>query len=172
MKKTLTIIYIILFVIAIFVLQMFVIDSRELFGVKPNLILICVIVVSLWFGVYTGSIFSLIIGMITDILFGNGIGLFTISYSIVGVLVGLFSNNYRKESKVALVCVTCISTAIFELVEYIMYFATTNTYTSILYFLYQVAITSILNIIIVYIVHSLLYKLISFFENGLDIYDM
>ena len=106
MKKTLTIIYIILFVIAIFVLQMFVIDSRELFGVKPNLILICVIVVSLWFGVYTGSIFSLIIGMVTDILFGNGIGLFTISYSIVGVLVGLFSNNYRKESKVALVCVT------------------------------------------------------------------
>ena len=164
MKKTLTIIYIILFVIAIFVLQMFVIDSRELFGVKPNLILICVIVVSLWFGVYTGSV--------TDILFGNGIGLFTISYSIVGVLVGLFSNNYRKESKVALVCVTCISTAIFELVEYIMCFATTNTYTSILYFLYQVAITSILNIIIVYIVHSLLYKLILFFENGLDIYDM
>ena len=133
MRKTLTIIYIILFIIAIFVVQMFVIDNKELFGVKPNLILICVIVVSLWFGVYTGSIFSFIIGMITDILFGNGIGLFTISYSIIGVLVGFFSNNYRKESKVALVCVTCVSTAIFEFVEYIIYFVTTNVYTSILY---------------------------------------
>lgn len=171
MKKTLTIIYLLLFILIIFVFQMFVIDERELFGVKPNLILISVIVVSLWFGLYTGSIYSFIIGFITDILFGNTIGLFTISYTITGVLVGFFNYNYRKENKIALLYVTCIATAVFELIEYIIYFIVTKEYNSILYFIYQILITSILNIIIVYIVYSLLYKIISFFEDRLGIYD-
>ena len=54
MRKALTIVYLLLFILIIFVFQMYIIDERELFGVKPNLILISVIVVSLWFGLYTG----------------------------------------------------------------------------------------------------------------------
>ena len=56
LKKILTFLYLILFFILIYVLQIFVIDGRTLFGVKPNLILISVIVISLWFGIYKGSI--------------------------------------------------------------------------------------------------------------------
>lgn len=73
LKKCLTVVYIILFIILIFFIQLFVIDSRTLFGVKPNLILITVIVASLWYGVYTGTFFSFIIGFITDLVFGNNI---------------------------------------------------------------------------------------------------
>lgn len=171
MKKALTIVYLLLFILIIFIFQMFVIDERELFGVKPNLILISVIVVSLWFGLYTGSIYSFSIGFITDVLFGNTMGLFTISYTITGVLVGFFNYNYRKENKFALLYVTCIATAIFGFVEYIIYFILTKKYNSFLYFIYQILITSILNIVIVYIVYSLLYKIISFFEDRLSIYD-
>lgn len=172
MKKTLTIVYLLLFILIIFVFQMFIIDERELFGVKPNLILISVIVVSLWFGLYTGSIYSVIIGIITDMLFGNNIGLFTIGYAITGVIIGFFNYNYRKENKIALLYLTFIATAIFELIEYIIYFVITKEYTSILYFVYQIILTSILNIVIVYVVYSLLYKIISFFEDRLNVYDV
>lgn len=172
MKKTLTIVYLLLFILIIFVFQMFIIDERELFGVKPNLILISVIVVSLWFGLYTGSIYSVIIGIITDMLFGNSIGLFTIGYAITGVIIGFFNYNYRKENKIALLYLTFIATAIFELIEYIIYFVITKEYTSILYFVYQIILTSILNIVIVYVVYSLLYKIISFFEDRLNVYDV
>lgn len=172
MKKALTIVYLLLFIILIFIFQMFIIDQREIFGVKPNLILISVIVVSIWFGLYTGSIYGFIIGIITDILFGNAMSLFTISYSITGALLGFFNYNYRKENKVALLYVTCIATAIFEFIQYVVYFIITKEYTSILYFIYQVLLTSVLNIIIVYIIYSLLYKIVSFFENRLNIYEM
>ena len=172
MKKTLTIVYLILFILIILMFQMFVIDERELFGVKPNLILISVIVVSLWFGLYKGSAYAFIIGLLTDMLFGNNIGLFTITYSITGALVGFFNYNYRKENKIALLYVTCIATAVFEFIQYIVYFLITKEYNSIFYLLYQILITSILNIIIVYIVYSLLYKVISFFEDRLNVYDM
>lgn len=172
MKKALTIVYLLLFILIIFVFQMFIIDERELFGVKPNLILISVIVVSLWFGLYTGSIYSVIIGIITDMLFGNNIGIFTIGYAITGVIIGFFNYNYRKENKIALIYLTFIATAIFELIEYIIYFVITKEYTSILYFVYQIILTSILNIVIVYVVYSLLYKIISFFEDRLNVYDV
>lgn len=172
MKKALTVIYLILFILIIFIFQMLVIDQRELFGVKPNLILISVIVVSLWFGLYKGSIYSFIIGIIIDMLFGNNIGLFTITYSITGALIGIFNHSYRKENKIALIYVTFIATGVFEFIEYIIYFITTRQYSSILYLLYQIVLSAILNIIIVYIIYSLLYKVVSFFEDRFSVYDM
>ena len=172
MKKALTIVYLIIFLLLIFILQMLVIDGRTILGIKPNLILITVIVVSLWFGLYIGSAYGLIIGIIADILFGSNFGTFTICYSVVGALIGFFSYNYRKENKIALVYVTLIATAIFEFLEYVIYFIISGHYNSILYLLYQIILTSILNVVIVYIVYSLLYKLLSFFENRLSVYDM
>ena len=172
MKKVLTIIYLIFFIVLIFTLQIMLIDGRTILGVKPNLILITVIVVSLWFGLYAGSFYGLIIGIITDILFGNNIGMFTIVYSIIGALIGFFSYNYRKENKIALVYLTVIATAVFEFVQYIMYFVISSHYNSILYLLYQLFATSVLNVVIVFIVYSLLYKILSFFENRLNMYDM
>ena len=172
MKKVLTIIYLIFFIFLIFTLQIMLIDGRTILGVKPNLILIKVIVVSLWFGLYAGSFYGLIIGIITDILFGNNIGMFTIVYSIIGALIGFFSYNYRKENKIALVYLTVIATAVFEFVQYIMYFVISSHYNNILYLLYQLFTTSVLNVVIVFGVYSLLYKILSFFENRLNMYDM
>lgn len=172
MKKVLTIIYLIFFIVLIFTLQIMLIDGRTILGVKPNLILITVIVVSLWFGLYAGSFYGLIIGIITDILFGNNIGMFTIVYSIIGALIGFFSYNYRKENKIALVYLTVIATVVFEFVQYIMYFVISSHYNSILYLLYQLFATSVLNVVIVFGVYSLLYKILSFFENRLNMYDM
>ncbi|MBQ9012189.1 MAG: rod shape-determining protein MreD [Bacilli bacterium] len=172
MRKILTIIYLIFFIVLIFTLQIMLIDGRTILCFKPNLILITVIVVSLCFGLYAGSFYGLIIGIITDILFGNNIGMFTIVYSIIGALIGFFSYNYRKENKIALVYVTVIATAVFEFVQYIMYFVISSHYNSILYLLYQLFATSVLNVVIVFIVYSLLYKILSFFENRLNMYDM
>lgn len=167
LKKILTIIYIILLIALVLFLQLFVIDSRTLFGVKPNLILITVIVVSLWFGVYTGTFFSFVIGLFTDFLFGNTTGMFTIAYTLTGAITGLINNNYRKENKLSLVYVTLISTAIFEFIQYIEYLFITYSYSSLLYFVKQVVISSLLNIIIVFIIYGAIYKIVDKFESNL-----
>lgn len=167
LKKTLTIISIILFIILIFFIQLFVINDRTLFGVKPNLILISVIVVSLWYGVYTGTLFALIIGFITDILFGSTTGMFTIAYTITGAITGIINDNYRKDNKMSLVYVTLIFTAIFEVIQYFEYLMITHSYTNIFYFLKQVLLTSILNTVIVFIIYGVIYKIVESFESNL-----
>ena len=76
---------IILFIIALFI-QLFIFNNMELFGVKPNLILICVIVVGLYTNIYSSTIFSFLVGIIVDLLFGSG-GMFIISYTAIGMLL-------------------------------------------------------------------------------------
>ena len=167
LKKILTIIYIVLFITLIFFIQMFVINNRTLFGVKPNLILIIVIVVSLWFGMYKGTIFSFVIGLISDMLFGNTIGMFTIAYTITGIITGYINTSYRRENKMSLVYVTLIFTALFEFIQYFEYLLMTQTYSSFFFFLRQVIISSLLNTIIVFIIYGIIYKIVDKFESNL-----
>lgn len=167
LKKILTVIYIILLIALVFFLQFFVIDSKTLFGIKPNLILITVIVVSLWYGVYTGTFFSFVIGMCTDFMFGNTTGMFTIAYTLTGAITGFINYNYRKENKMSLVYVTLVFTAIFEFIQYIEYLLLTHTYSSFLYFMKQVVMSSVLNTIIVFIIYGVIYKIVDKFESNL-----
>lgn len=172
MKKVLTVLYLILIILLMYLVQTLVINNISIFGVKPNLILISVIVVSLWFGLYKGSIYSVCIGIITDMLFYGNISFFTICYALTGSLVGLFSKYYRKENKIALVCVTVIATGIFEIIQFIIYFVSTKHYNQVLFLIYQIFFTALLNVVIVCIVYSLIQKILSFFDDNVNIYEM
>ncbi len=171
LKKFLTFVYIVLFIFIIFLFQTMIIDGKELFGIKPNLILITVIVASLWYGAYVGVTYSLIIGIITDLIFGN-YGTFTICYFITGTVISLINNNYRKENKIALVYVTLIASSIFEILQYFIHLINTGIYSNIFTLLIHIVLSSLLNIIIVYIVHSLLYKLLRYFDKNIGDYSV
>lgn len=168
MKKFLTYLFIFLLVVCLYILQIFVIDGHSLFGLKPNLLLISVVTVSLWYGLYVGSIYSFIIGFITDLIFGS-YGQFTICYSIVGCIIGFLNYNYRKENKVALLYVTALATCIFEFSQYILFIFKTTSYISVIYLLKHIIIASLLNICIAYIIYGILYKITEKLDD--DIYD-
>jgi rod shape-determining protein MreD len=164
-KNILTVIYIILVVLIIFLIQLFLVNPRSLFGIKPNLILIMSIVISLWYGIYIGGISSFCLGVMTDLLFGSTSGIFTIAYTIVGILIGALNYNYRKENKMSLVYVTIIATSLFEIIQFLCYIFFYDVSASILYLLKQVIISSLLNIIIVYIVYSGIYNISEYIED-------
>jgi len=165
-KRVITIIYILILLISVFAFQLFVINSRDLFGIKPNLILILVIVASAWYGEKIGGIFSFIIGFVTEMLFGLN-GIFLVSYTIVGIIVGYLNNKYNKENRISLVYITIIATFIFEFIQYIVYALSFKIYSNVFYFFKQVVISSILNIVIVFIVYSLIHNLIGYFDSRL-----
>ena len=165
MKKHLKGLYIALVIIAIYLLQLFVINQHSLFGFKPNLILISVIVVSLWFGLYPGTMFSFFIGFLTDILFGNSHGIFTLSYTITGMVIGFLNDNYQKENKLSLVYVTFMAVVIFEFIQYVSYTILIGSYSSIWFLVKQIFMSSILNIAIVYLVYGMIYKIAKKVEN-------
>lgn len=167
-KKILTYIFIILFVIVIFLLQIYLIDSRTLFGVKPNLILISVITISLWYGLYVGAFYSAIIGIMADLIFGSANGQFLICYAVTGTIIGFLNYNYRKENKNSLLYVTVLATAIFEFTQSVIYIFEMNSFVNFFYLLKQIVISSLLNICIAYIIYGLLYKISEKIDDNLN----
>lgn len=169
-KRIFSYFFMLLVLIGIFVFQVYVIDSRELFGVKPNIILISVIVMSLWYGLYSGSIYGLIIGILTDILFGNTYGIYTMSYTIVGSTIGYLNYNYRKESKASLSYLTIFGTCLFEFIEYIIYLFFSSSPTGIFYLIIQMTISSILNVILAFILYGVFAKISDYAEKNILYY--
>ncbi len=80
MKNILKSICIILLFLISLIVQLFIFNNMELLGVKPNMLLISIIVVSLFTNIYSTTIYSFILGFIVDIIFGST-GMFTISYT-------------------------------------------------------------------------------------------
>ena len=165
-KNILTFIYVILLLLLVFLFQLYIVNTRELFGIKPNIILISVTVVSIWFGIYVGTFYSFFVGLLMDVMYMNSYGFFTISYTIVGIIIGLINSNYIRENKISLVYLTFISTTVFEITQYIEYLFITGTYSNLLYFIKQVLLSSVLNVIIVYVLYGAIRRIIEFFGDS------
>ena len=158
-KQIFKYIYIILLIILIFFLQLFLVNDRELFGIKPNFILILVIVFNLWFGLYKGVAFASVIGIICDLVFGNNNAMFFLSYTITSALIGLINFSYNRTNKISLVFVTILFTTIFELVQYVVFLIITSGFISFIPVIKNIIVGSILNIIIVYIVYGVIFRI-------------
>ncbi len=166
MKKIFTYGGILVLIFLLFLFQVLIIDTRNLFGVKPNIILVSCIVASLCYGMYKGAFYSFFIGLLTDLLFGNSNGLFTLSYSITGVIVGYLNSDFNKDNIFSIAYITIYTTAIFEFVEYISYLFYTSSYSNFIYFIEQVFIESILNVVFAFIVYGIVYKIISRLDDN------
>jgi rod shape-determining protein MreD len=170
LKKSFSYFILLLVLICIFLFQIYVIDSRELFGIKPNIILISVIVMSLWYGLHAGSIYGFFVGVITDILFGNVFGIFTLSYTIVGCIVGYLNYNYRRESKVSLSYLTMFGTCVFEFIQYVIYLFLNSGSSNLFYLFVQILISSLLNVILAFILYGTFSKISEYAESNILYY--
>lgn len=169
-KKIINILLILLLIISIIFFQTFVINPRSLFGVKPNLILLLVVTVSLLYGLYIGTTFSFFVGVYINILYSTNIPIFILSYTLVGCIIGLLSENYRKENRSSLLYLLVLSTVIFEILEYIVYLLITKTYVNIFYVLWQIILETLLNLVFGYILYNLFNKIYLRVEKNRNIF--
>ena len=163
-NKILFSIFFILLFLVIFFLQIYIIGGKTLFGVKPNLLLISVIVFTSFLGIYKGTIYSFFIGIICDFLYGSTFGVFTLSYVFVALVIGYISSNYITNNKLTLMLATFIGTAIFEFVEYIIYSFLLLEISSIFHLILQIFLASLLNLVIVFILNGVVQKIAEYFE--------
>lgn len=163
-NKIIFFIFLVLIFILILFVQVFVISGNTLFGMKPNVLLISVIVFTTFLGLYKGSIYALVLGIFCDFLYGSNFGVFTISYTIVAIIIGLISSNYRNESKLALIIMTLIGTALFETTQFIIYSFLNNGIYNIFHLILQIFLASILNIVIVFILNGVISKVAEHLE--------
>lgn len=164
MEKVLKVVFtIVLFVISL-VIQLFLFNNMSLFGVKPNLLLISVIVVSLNTSIYSSTIYSFIIGIIMDLLFGSN-GVFTISYVAVGMLLGFVSEDYMKENYLSIIILTALSVTLFEVVQFFENMIISSMYVNLFILLKQIILGILLNGVLVFIMCFLFGKIIGHIDK-------
>lgn len=66
-----------------------------------------------------GSILGLLLGIYTDLIFSNTLGISGILFAIVGLLGEFFDKKFSKDSKITIVIIGSLVTALYEILIYI-----------------------------------------------------
>lgn len=164
MQKVLKIICTIILFILSLTIQLFIFNNMNLFGVKPNLLLISVIVVGLYTSIYSSTIYSFFLGLIVDLLFGST-GMFTISYTVIGLIIGLINDDYIKENYFSIIILTAISVILFEVIQYVQSMIIISEYISFFFLIKQLILSILLNVILVFILSVTFGKIIEHIDK-------
>jgi rod shape-determining protein MreD len=126
-----------LILISNIILQSAVFPFIEVYGVKPDTLLILVISFALLSGNPLSATAGLFGGIIQDLMYGHALGLFGIQYMLVGYLSGLL---YKRipQGMVAMPVIVTVLASILRGATMLIYLFFTNTDMPFLYFLLYV----------------------------------
>ncbi len=158
MEKVIKSIFVVILFVITLILQLFLFDNFSLFGVKPNMIIISVILVALNSSIYFSTTYSFVLGIIVDLLFGTS-GMFTISYTVLGMILGFVNDDYMKGNYFTLIILTAISVCLFETILYIQSMIRINEYVSFFILIRQLILSIILNTIIIVCIYAIYNKI-------------
>ena len=106
-----------------FILQRTVFKAVSMGGISPNLLIIVTAAFGFIRGQKEGMYVGFLAGILTDILFGNGmIGLYALIYSFIGYMNGLFSRVFYPEDIKLPIFLIVISDFIYSFICYILTF--------------------------------------------------
>ena len=166
MKKTLTILIMLISFFIIYFLQVNFFSWFTIAGVKPNLFIILVLFISLFAGMKVGIPFGVFIGLYLDIVIGKNIGTTSIMLGIIGLIGWYFDKNFSKESKITMMLMVIGSTCIFEIGTYILQIIQLSIHVEITPFLTILLIETIYNTILTIILYPIIQKLGYMVENN------
>ncbi len=151
-------------VLLCYLLQCTVLPSFALASVKPNLLLIVTASFGFMRGPKTGMLVGFFSGLMTDIQFGNVLGLYALIYLVIGFVNGQFQQMYFDEDiKLPLILIS-ISEFVYGLVIYFLMFMLRSEFD----FLYYLVHTIIPELIYTIVITLGLYQLILGINHKLD----
>ena len=158
MKKTLSIIIICLTFLIIYFLQENFFSWFNISGIMPNLFVIYILFLGLFLGKIYGVSFGIIFGLLLDFFVGKRLGINAITYGAIGLLGGLLTKNFSKDSRLTIMLIAAGATFVFEILSYIMQIVVFNIPIEVFRFLKIVIIETIFNSILIIIIYPLINK--------------
>ena len=158
MRKTLTVICLILIFFLIYFLQANIFSTFTIAGVKPNLLVIYVLFIGLFANQFIGISFGVVIGLIIDFLYGKTIGISAVMFCIIGYLGSYFDKNFSKENKMTIIFMVAGATFIYELGAYFLNSVILKFDREFLYFTKIVLIEMLYNVLLTIIIYPLIQK--------------
>ena len=165
LKKTLSILGIILTFFILYFLQINFFNWFNIAGIKPNLFVVLILCIGLFINKEVAIIFGFIIGIYLDFLTGKQIGISAIIYALIGFLGGYFDKNFSKESKITILLMVAGSTIIFETIVYFYTIARNQIPLQLLGFIKIMLIEVVFNVLLTIILYPLIRKLGCSLEN-------
>ena len=159
MKKTLSIILILITFFVIYFLQINLFSWFNIYGVSPNLFIILVLIIGLFIGKKVGLALGIVLGLYIDVVNGKILGQVALMLGIVGLLGEYLDKSFSKESRITLMLMVASTTIIYEVGIYIINIIKLNVSIELALFLKILAIETIYNTIITIIMYPIIQRL-------------
>lgn len=156
MKKGIINISLILTAILIYLLQSNFFSWFNIAGVMPNLFVIFILFIGLFGNRTMGTIYGLVIGLLLDFVIGTTAGINSVGLGLIGFLATVFDKNFSKDSRITIMIMVVVATAIFEILSYILNYIFVSIDVEIFNFLKILVIEMIYNLIITIIIYPLI----------------
>ena len=168
MKRALSILCLILTFFIIYFLQANFFTWFNIATIMPNVYVILVLFIGLFVKRKIGLACGIGFGLYLDIVLGKTIGTSALALGIVGLLGEILSKNFSKDSRF-IVCLMVIgTTAVYEIIVYLLTMLRTEGTVEILAFLKILLIEMLFNGLITIIIYPLIKKAGYYLENLYD----
>lgn len=168
MKKTISIICLIITFFIIYFLQSNFFTWFTIAGIMPNLYVILVLFIGLFVKRKLGLVFGLIFGLYLDIVLGRVVGISALGLGLIGLVGEILSKNFSKDSRFIVTLMVIVTTAIYEILVYFFSMLRLGADIEIIPFLKILIIEIIFNTLITIIIYPLLKKAGYYLENLFD----
>ena len=165
MKKAISIICLIITFFIIYFLQSNFFTWFTIAGIMPNLYVILVLFIGLFVKRKIGLVLGLVFGLYLDIVLGIVVGISALGLGIIGLLGEILSKNFSKDSRFIVTLMVIITTAIYEILVYVLSMIRLNADIELLPFLKILIIEVIFNTLITIIIYPLIKKIGYYLEN-------
>ncbi len=125
----------------------------------PNIFVIFVLFIGLFYSRTAGSVYGIVFGVLLDLFIGRKIGISGIMLGAVGLIGGVFDKNFSKENRFTIMVMVAVCTAIYEISLYISGGIIYHYTFEILNFTKILAIECIYNLLITIILYPLIQNL-------------
>ncbi len=108
------------FIILLLVLQTTLLDYVAIYGIKPNLIVVFIIVTALVRGNVEGGTVGFFFGLAMDMLFGTVLGFNALLGLYLGIAAGSVNRRLFRENLLVVLFFTFVYSVVYELTVYVL----------------------------------------------------
>ncbi len=109
------------FILVLLVVQTTLLDYLSIYGVKPNIVIVFVIITALIRGNVEGSVVGFFAGLALDMLTGNLLGLYALLGFYLGIAAGSINRRLFRENLLVVLFFTFVYSVVYEMVIYILH---------------------------------------------------
>ena len=165
MKKAIIIFLIFIIYFLLYFLQVNFFNWFTIAGIKPNLFVLLALFIGLYMDGKVGAILGFILGLYTDFLFSNTVGISAILLGTVGFCGEILDRKFSKDSKITIVLMASLVTAIYEIILYLYSIIKLSVNVNILSFICILFVEIIYNACIIIIFYPLIHRFGTYVES-------